>query len=74
MFDNSEIESLLNKLEMIEDEAAAAALLSEFNSKSKVLGQLLLNRDESLTNEEWKSKCDIAKKVLDQVLEKINDY
>lgn len=74
MFDNSEIESLLNKLEMIEDEAAAAALLSEFNSKSKVLGQLLLNRDESLTNEEWKSKCDIAKKDLDQVLEKINDY
>ena len=74
MFDNSEIEELLNKLEEIEDEALAANLLGEFNSKSKALGQLLMNTDTSLSHEEWKEKCDAAKKELDLVLSKIKDY
>ena len=74
MFDNSEIEHLLNKLEDIEDEELAASLLREFNEKSKILGQLLMNLDESLSNEEWKKRCDLAKKELDIVLSKINDY
>ncbi|PIP91888.1 MAG: hypothetical protein COW01_11840 [Bdellovibrionales bacterium CG12_big_fil_rev_8_21_14_0_65_38_15] len=74
MFDNSEIEELLNKLEDIEDEVLAASLLSEFNAKSKVLGQLLMNIDTSLSHDEWKKRCDIAKKELDSVLSKIKDY
>lgn len=74
MFDNTELEELLDKLETMEDEALAASLLSEFNSKSKVLGQLLMNTDQSLTNDEWKERCDSAKKDLDTVLEKIRSY
>lgn len=74
MFDNSEIEELLDKLENIEDEAAAAALLACFNEKSRVLGQLLMNTDKSLSNEQWKAKCDAAKKELDDVLEQIRSY
>ncbi len=74
MFDNSEIEELLTKLESMEDELAAAKLLGEFNSKSKVLGQLLMNTDQTLSNDQWKSKCDVAKKELDLVLEKIKNY
>lgn len=74
MFDNSEIEELLTKLENMEDELAAAQLLGEFNSKSKVLGQLLMNTDQTLSNEQWKQQCDLAKKELDLVLEKIKNY
>ncbi len=74
MFDNSEIEELLSKLEEMEDEGLAASLLSEFNEKSKLLGQLLMNTDASLSHDEWKKKCDDAKKVLDSVLRKIRDY
>lgn len=74
MFDNSEIEELLNKLEDIEDEVLAASLLREFNEKSKVLGQLLMNTDTSLSHDQWKIKCDEAKKELDSILAKIKDY
>tara|TARA_R110000868_G_scaffold129349_2_gene338011 strand:- start:1434 stop:1658 length:225 start_codon:yes stop_codon:yes gene_type:complete len=74
VFDNSEIEELLTKLENMEDELAAAQLLGEFNSKSKVLGQLLMNTDQTLSNEQWKQQCDLAKKELDLVLEKIKNY
>ncbi len=74
MFDNSEIEELLNKLEDIEDEVLAASLLREFNAKSKTLGQLLMNTDSSLSHDEWMKRCDIAKKELDSVLSKIKDY
>lgn len=71
MFDNSEIEEILEKLESMEDEAAAAALLREYNERSKVLGKLLMNLDSSLSHEQWKAECDQAKAALDQVLEKI---
>lgn len=74
MFDNSELEELLDKLENIEDEAAAAALLREFNEKSKVLGHLLMNTDKSLSHDEWKKMCDQAKQDVDAVLEKIRSY
>ncbi len=74
MFDNSEIEELLSKLEEMEDEGLAANLLADFNAKSKVLGQLLMNTDTSLSHDEWKTKCDQAKKELDIVLGKIRDY
>jgi len=71
MFDNSEIEEILEKLESMEDEVAAAALLREYNEKSKVLGKLLMKLDSSLSHEQWKAECDQAKAALDQVLEKI---
>tara|TARA_R110002049_G_scaffold175379_3_gene342681 strand:- start:437 stop:661 length:225 start_codon:yes stop_codon:yes gene_type:complete len=74
VFDNSEIEELLSKLEEMEDEGLAANLLADFNAKSKVLGQLLMNTDTSLSHDEWKTKCDQAKKELDIVLGKIRDY
>lgn len=74
MFDNSEIEELLEKLEQMEDEAAAAALLRAFNDKSKKLGKLLMNLDKTLSNDEWKKQCDEAKKEVDAVLEKIRSY
>lgn len=74
MFDNSEIEQLLDKLENIEDEAAAAALLREFNEKSKILGQLLMNTDKTLSHDEWKKLCDKAKQDVDTVLGKIRSY
>jgi len=74
MFDNSELEELLDKLENIEDEAAAAALLRDFNEKSKILGQLLMNTDKSLSHDEWKQKCDLAKQAVDEVLERIRSY
>lgn len=74
MFDNTELEELLDKLENIEDEAAAAALLREFNEKSKVLGQLLMNTDKTLSHDQWKNLCDQAKQDVDAVLEKIRSY
>lgn len=74
MFDNSEINVLIEKLEAMEDEALAASLLSEFNAKSRALGLLLMNRDPALSHDEWKRKCDEAQKEVDLVVNKIRSY
>jgi hypothetical protein len=73
MFDNSEIERILTKLENLEDEALAVKLLGEFNRASSELGKLLLNLDHSLTHAEWKDKCDDAKDRLDAIVKSIDD-
>ena len=74
MIDNNEIERILNKLENLEDEEMAVKLLGEFNRFSSELGKLLLNLDHSLSNEEWKARCSIAKKQLDDVIKIIDNY
>lgn len=73
MFDNSEVERILTKLENIEDEELAVKLLGEFNRTSSELGKLLLNLDHTLTHAEWKDKCDDAKDRLDAIIKRIDD-
>lgn len=73
MIDNAEINILLEKLENHPDEEEAVVLLKEFNAASSDLGKLLLNLDKNLAHEEWKKKCDLARKRLDAVVEKINN-
>ena len=72
MIDNTEINLLLDKLENHSDEEEAVLLLKEFNAASSDLGKLLLNLDKNLAHEEWKKKCDLARKRLDEVVTKIN--
>jgi hypothetical protein len=71
---NSELQQVLDKLESLEDEELAVELLKEFDSKTKALGQLLMNLDPELAHDEWKSKCAAAKEEVDKILEKISDY
>ena len=73
LIDNSELEELLDILESMEDEQAAASLLSEFNEASKQQGQLILNLEEGLSHEDWKNKCDEAKKNVDRIISKIRN-
>ncbi len=75
MIDNKELSEVLEKLEILEetDEALAIKLLREFNAASKELGRLLLNRDESLSHDEWKEQSDAAKKNLDNILATIRN-
>ena len=70
---NEEIQKVLDKLENLEDEQLATELLREFSERTKVLGQLIMNVDKNLTNDEWTSRCDDAKKLVDEVLQKIKD-
>ena len=73
LIDNSEMQEVLDKLENLEDEELANELLRQFNDRTKILGQLIMNLDKSLTDEEWKTRCDEAKKSVDEILQKIKD-
>ncbi|MFA6236158.1 MAG: hypothetical protein WC635_02430 [Bacteriovorax sp.] len=73
MIDNNDLNSVLEKLENLEDEVLAVELLKEFNSASSELGKLLLNLDKNLSHEEWKKRCDNAQSRLDKVLSRIHN-
>lgn len=73
MLDNSELESVMEKLENLEDEVLAVSLLKEFNDASSGYGKLIINHSEELSHEQWKDECDKAKVRLDDILEKINN-
>jgi len=72
LLDTTELDSIMNKLEEMEDEQQAAALLREFNDASRDYGKLLMNHNESLTHDEWKAECDKAKEELHKLIVKIN--
>ena len=71
MIDNKELDEIMSILENLEDEKLSVKLLSSFNEKSKNLGTLLMNKDENLSHDDWKIKCDNARKELDLVLNEI---
>lgn len=73
MIDNYEIDEIMDILEHYENEELAVQYLREFNEKTSQLGNLLMNLDPSLTNEEWKQRCDMAKKDVDLVIQKIRN-
>lgn len=73
LLDNKEMQEVLDKLENLEDEQLANELLREFNDRTKILGQLIMNLNKELSDEEWKLRCDEAKKSVDEVLNKIKD-
>ena len=73
LIDNSGMQEVLDKLENLEDEELAKDLLKEFNDRTKVLGKLIMNLDKELSSEEWKNRCDEAKKSVDETLQKIKD-
>ena len=72
MIDNAEIEQIIAKLESLEDEEKAVAMLKEFNKCSTELGKLLLNMDKSLSHDDWKKQCDEAKLRLEKVIKEID--
>jgi hypothetical protein len=71
MIDSSELDEILAKLESLDDEEKAVAMLQDFNKYSSELGKLLLNMDKNLSNEDWKQQCDEAKKRLEKVIKEI---
>tara|TARA_R110002072_G_scaffold534_7_gene4224 strand:+ start:123498 stop:123722 length:225 start_codon:yes stop_codon:yes gene_type:complete len=73
MIENNDVTKVLEKLESLEDEELAVKLLKEFNDATKELGVLILNKDESLTHEDWKSRCDSAQKKVEEVVQKIEE-
>lgn len=72
MLDNKELNSILEKLENMEDEIAAVELLKEFNLSSGKLGKLLLNLDKNLAHDIWKNECEKARLELDSIVKRIN--
>lgn len=71
MIDNYEVDEIMDILENYENEELAVQYLREFNEKTSILGRLLMNLDPNLSSEEWKVKCDKAKKEVDLVVQKI---
>jgi inorganic pyrophosphatase len=71
MIDSSELDEILAKLESLDDEEKAVAMLQDFNKYSSELGKLLLNMDKNLSNEDWKQQCDEAKKRLEKAIKEI---
>lgn len=73
MLDNAELEVLMSKLEEHEDEELAVQLLRELNDATSSYGKLLLNQNQNLSHEQWKSDCDNAKMRVDNIIQKIQD-
>jgi hypothetical protein len=73
LIDNTEVEKVLAKLEVLEDEAMAVQLLKEFNDATREHGSLLLNKDQNLDHEQWKSDCDKAGARVQEIINKINE-
>ena len=71
--ENVELDKIMEKLELIEDEQLAVSLLKEFNDKTKVLGQLITNKDPSLSHSDWEKLCLDAKKDVDSIVKKIEE-
>jgi len=74
VLDTKDTNRILEILEHLPDEALSVNLLKEFSEKNKRFGKLLLNRESELSHDEWKIKCDEAKKEMDVFLAKIESY
>lgn len=73
MIDNREINEILEILETLEDEQLAVMLLKSFNQLTSEHGKLILNKDNSLSHEEWKKRCDALENEIDLLVEKIRN-
>lgn len=71
MIDNKELERIMDILENLEDEELSVKLLKEFNERTSRLGKLIMNKDSSLSHEEWKKLCEDAKDEVDFIIKKI---
>lgn len=71
MLQNREMNKILEKLETLDDEQLSVELLKKFNDKTSKLGKLLLNLDESLDNEKWKTLCNNAQEDVDTIVNEI---
>lgn len=69
--ENNDLNEIMEILERLDNEKLAVELLKEFNDKTKAHGQLLLNMNANLTNDEWKDQCDKARKEVESVVSKI---
>lgn len=74
MIETQSTDRILEILENLSDEELSINLLKEFSDKNRKFGKLLLNKDSSLGHDEWKIKCDEAKKDMDEFLAKIESY
>jgi iron-sulfur cluster repair protein YtfE (RIC family) len=71
MLDTNEMDEIVTILEEMEDEELAASLLKDLNDRTQKMGSLLMNRDPSLSTEDWKKLCDEAKAAVDDLLKHI---
>lgn len=71
--ENIEIDEVMEILENLEDEQLAVIKLKEFNDATKVLGELLMNLDKDLGHDEWKVRCDHAKKDVERIVDEIKE-
>lgn len=74
ILDNKELDEIMTILEEMDDEELSVKLLSQFNSKTKELGALIINRNPSLSHNEWKALCDKAQSEVDKVIAQIKQY
>ena len=74
MIETKDTDRILEILENLSDEALSVNLLKEFSEKNKEFGKLILNQDSTLSHDEWKQRCDEAKKEMDEFLAKIESY
>jgi len=71
MIDNRELEEIMSILENLDDQVLGVKLLREFNDKTRVFSLLLNDKNPVLSHDEWKEKCDFAKKEVDEIVKKI---
>lgn len=69
--EDTSLEEVMNKLETMEDEQLAVVKLKEFNDATKELGELLMNLNKDLSHDDWKTRCDEAKKKVDSIVNEI---
>jgi hypothetical protein len=69
--DNSELNRVMEILEEMEDQNLAVKLLKEFNDKTRILGQIIMNKDDELGDEEWERQGREAKLAVDDLIKEI---
>lgn len=73
MLDNIDLESLMGKLEDLEDEELGVELLKELNDATSSYGKLLLNQNQNLPHKQWKQDCDKGKVRVDNIIKRIQN-
>lgn len=70
----TDIQTITEILEEMQDQQKAVALLKEFNQKSQEHHKLIANLDPDLDTSEWKALCDQAKLDLEKVVTEILSF
>ena len=71
VIDTSEWNDIIDILENLSDENLAAKWLSDLTRLNRELGDLILQTDSDISDDDWKKKCDDKKAQIEELVQLI---